>query len=363
MGRENFALWSVRMYVTTVIRQSIPSVLALCALAAIALVGGPALAVDARVVFDIPDKLECRDVTPESCAKAHPRLKVIEAKFRISASFVEGTESSIVDFVYMITSPEMRMKIQDYLPNTTLESTLADDSIEVADTTENSDAKTEDAKVAYRVLNLGASRTQASKKTQSDKYKQIVSKALVLAAGTTHREHGVFFKLRPSKGASLEGGKEFTFLAVVPKEWRGDWCTVVCAARANKKSLLANTVSLAGVEQAHVGMYLSGDRDASDLAESLCQIQEANGGALSKQMAKEAAQLIETMHAAQSRHNGLEHYDEWVHGLFALGHHPTDGDRTLKDARASILDVQMRLGRLSGVELDTPTARTASKSE
>ncbi len=183
--------------------------------------GSPAVAADTRVVFDIPDKLECRDVTPETCAKAHPQLKVVEAKFRISASFVDGTEDSIVDFVYMITSPELRLKILDYLPNTTLESTLTDDTIEVADTTENSDAKTEDAKVAYRVLTLGTSRTQTAKKTESDHYKQIVSKALVLAAGTTHREHGVFFKLRPSKGTSLEGGKEFTFWPSSPRAGEG----------------------------------------------------------------------------------------------------------------------------------------------
>lgn len=326
------------------------------------LLAGHCVAAETRVVFDIPDKLECRDVTPDTCAAAHPQLKVIEAKFRISASFVEGTETSIVDFVYMISSPEMRMKIHDYLPNTTLESTLADDRIEVADTTENSDARSEDAKVAYRVLTLGASRTQTAKKTESDHYKQIVSKALVLAAGTTHREHGVFFKLRPSKGASLEGGKEFTFLAVVPKAWRGDWCTVVCAARANKKTLLSTSVALAGVEQAHVGMYLSGDREASDLAESLCQIQEANGGALSKQMAKEAAKLIETMHAAQTHHNALAHYDDWVAGLFTITHKSGDGDHSLKDAKVAIVDIQTRLGQLSGVEPDTATASRPATS-
>ena len=130
-----------------------------------------------------------------------------------------------------------------------------------------------------------------------------------------------------------------------------------------KKSLLANTIALAGVEQAHVGMYLSGDREASDLAESLCQIQEANGGALSKQMAKEATKLIETMHAAQSTHHTLDHYDEWVHGLFTLGRDSSQNDHGLKDARATILDVQTRLGHLSGVEPDSPTARTAAKSE
>ncbi len=210
-------------------------------------------------------------VTPDTCEALHPHLMVIEAKFRISASFVEGTEESVVDFVYMITSPELRMKIQDYLPNTTLESTLADDQIEVADTTENSNTTNTEAHVAYRVLTLGGSKAQTAKKTQADHYKTIASKALVLASGTTHREHGVFFKLRPSKGASLEGGKEFTFLAVVPKTWRGDWCSVVCAARANKKAHFSKpTVALAGIEEAQVGLYMTGDREAGDLAEELC---------------------------------------------------------------------------------------------
>jgi hypothetical protein len=35
--------------------------------------------------------------------------------------FLEGNEETIVDFTYMISSPKMRLKILDYLPNTTLE--------------------------------------------------------------------------------------------------------------------------------------------------------------------------------------------------------------------------------------------------
>ncbi len=323
-----------------------------CALALTVLVATCRLAVaaDARVVFDIPDRVECRDVTPEKCAAAHPTLKVIEAKFRISASFIEGSEESVVDFVYMITSPEMRMKIQDYLPNTTLESTLADDQIEVSDSTENSATNGEDAHVAYHVLTLGTTKSQTAKKTESDKYKRIVSKALVLASGTTNREHGVFFKLRPSKGASLEGGKEFTFLAIVPKTWRGDWCNVVCAARATKKSFYANKVTIAGIEQAHVGLYLTGDREASDLADALCRVQEANGGVLSKQLAKEAAHLVESMHAASSPHHALAHYDEWLHNVAHLKFDSRTSDRALEDAQAAIEEMQARLSRLSGVE-------------
>lgn len=308
---------------------------------------GLASGAETRVLFDIPDKIECRDVTPDKCAAAHPDLKVIEAKFRISASFIEGTEASIIDFAYIVASPEMRLKIQDYLPNTTLESTAADDSIEVADTTESTGGMTEEAKVAYKILSLGATKSQTEKKTQSGHYKQIVSKALVLASGTINREHGVFFKLRPSKGASLEGAKEFTFLAIVPKTWRGDWCTIACVARMTKKSPLSTTTVLAGIDQAHVGLYLSGDREAGELADQLWQVQEANNGILSMEMAKEAAQRFETMHAATVSNHSFLHHDELLHFL-RNKFESKEADQTLEAAKAVILDLQDRLGKLSG---------------
>jgi hypothetical protein len=315
---------------------------------ALLLFAASALAAETRVAFDIPDKIECHDVTPEKCAAAHPNLKVIEAKFRISASFIQGTESSVVDFAYLITSPGMRMKIQDFLPNTTLESTLADDKIEVADTSETADSTNGDAQVAYTILKFGVGKTQSNKKSESDHYKRIVPKALVLASGTTNRGHGVFYKLRPSVGASLEGAKEFTYLAIVPKGWRGDWCTFICAARANKKNLTGTSVSLAGIEQAHVGLYLAGDGEASDLAEALCRVQEANGGVLSKEMAKEATRQVETMHAATTTTHTLIHFDELLHSIVKIKPDGKEADQKLTEAKKSIADVQDRLSRLSG---------------
>src|SRR4051812_42484381 len=83
-----------------------------------------------RIIFDLPDTIECRDATPAEFAAAHPALKVIEGKFRISARIVAGDEADIVDFLYIVASPNKKMRFQDYLPNTTLESTTADNVIE-----------------------------------------------------------------------------------------------------------------------------------------------------------------------------------------------------------------------------------------
>jgi hypothetical protein len=247
----------------------------------------------------------------------------------------------------LISSPAMRLKILDYLPNTTLESTYADDRIEVADMTENTDTTGTEARVAYSVLSLGATKNQSAKKTEQNHYKRVAPKSLVLASGTTNRGHGVFFKLRPSNGTSLEGAKEFTFLAIVPKEWRGDWCTFVCAARANKKSLVSSSVVLAGIEQAHVGLFLSGDRQASDLCGELCQLQEANDGVLAKEMAKEAAHMAETMHVVNVSNHSFAHRDGLLHNLTRFSSNAKQADKQLEQAKASILDVQEQLSRLS----------------
>jgi hypothetical protein len=337
----------------------LPRVLVAMALLASVFSGMAPAADDTQVTFDLPDTIECRDVSPKKFAASHPSLKVIEAKLRISARIIDGAETEVVDFLYLITSPGLHMKIQDYLPNTTLESTVEGDQIEIADTNESSVSTGEDAHINYKVLGLGGTMNQGSKKTESSHYKQIAAKALVVASGTTNREHGVFFKLRPSKGASLEGAKTFTFLAVVPNTWRGDWCILACAARAKKKSFLSTGVAVAGVAQAHVGMYLSGDREARFRAEELCEVQEANGSVLSTQLAKDGAGLVAAMHAATTTHPGVGH--SWLHGIFGGGASSQNGDQPNDDLRdepnteqrklevqKAMLDVQERLNRLSG---------------
>ena len=314
-----------------------------------------ATAADTLVDFDLPDTIECRDVTPKDYAADNPSLKVIEAKFRVSARIIEGSEKDVVDFPYVVTTPKLRLRVQDCLPNTTLESTMADDRIEVTTTNEHTDATNEDAHVAYKVLALGGTKNDTSKKSESDHYKEIVPRTLVLASGTLNREHGVFFKLSPSKTASLEGAKTFTILAVVSKQWRGDWCVITCSARAKKKSLFSTHVAGSGVEQAHVGMYILGDREARLRAEELCEIQQTNDSVLSSHLARHGDSLVESMHVAT---DGDQRGHSWFDSLFGWilnADHATDADEADSDREARRVevekemdDIQEQLSRLAG---------------
>ena len=330
-------------------------VLAIATLLCFSLANSSSQAAETKVVFDVPDTIECRGVTPKDFVAAHPSLKVIEAKFRVSARIVDGSETDLVDFLYTLVSPGLRLKIQDYLPNTTLESTTADDRIEVTATSEDSDTTTGDAHVAYKVFSLGGSKNETAKNTKSDHYKEIVPKALVLASGTMNREHGVFFKLRPSKGASLEGAKTFTLLAVVPKEWTGDWCAISCASRAKKKSFLSTSIAAAGLEQAHVGMYLAGDHEARSRAEELFEVQQSNKSVLTTSVDQHANALIDAMHAATAADHRVE---SWLQSIFSsvagtksseeeVRAEPDDEEEKFK-VQKQMMDVQDRLSRLSG---------------
>lgn len=318
----------------------------------------PVVAEETRVVFDVPDKIECRDVTPNKCAAAHPDLKVIEAKFRISAAFVAGNEDSAVDFTYMVSSPKMRLKILDYLPNTTLESRFADDRIEVADFSEEGDQSKQEARVAYAIFSLSTAASQFNRKTEENHYQRIAPKSLVLSSGTINRGHGVFYKLRPSNSASLEGAKEFSFLAIVPREWRADWCTFVCTARSEKKSLLGTTsVVTSGLTKVDMGLYLCGDEDGSALAAELCALQQENDGAVVKHWSREAATAMQAENASPSNlQQGIQlvgHVDEMIFDRLKKPYVGKAPDAKLASSLQAVNEIEERLGLLSGADKST----------
>lgn len=284
----------------------------------------------AEIFFDLPESIECRDVTPPGFSAAG-YLKVIEGKLRISAHVVEGAESEIVDFIYEINSPDKPLRFQDYLPNTTLESAVANDQIEVKDATEKASAASADVHVVYKILALGGTLSKSTKDSEANCYRQIAPKELVVASGTTDREHGVFFRLRPSRAASLEGAKEFSFLATVPKEWRGDVCTISCRARVKKDSFWSESVLPSGDRQEEIGLYLSGDSEAASLAEELRRVHES---------------YLQLRAAQPPKPSVFDTISSQTVGIFSRKKHADESAAKLAEAEQTLADVQQRLKQL-----------------
>lgn len=287
---------------------------------------------DARITFDLPDAIECRDVTPPEFVAAHSSLKVIEAKFRISARVERGDLADVVDFLYVVSNADRTMRVQDFLPNTTLESAVAGDQIEITNGSENADTLGAQAHVAYKVLATTGTASHSVKNTHTSHYKELAAKDLVVASGTTDREHGVFFRLRPSRLASLEGAKEFTFLATVPATWRGDVCLMTCAARARKSSLFSKAIEPAGEARARVAMYLRGDSDAASLADAFRRAQEHR---------------LATMRGLPPKENVLDSISHQTVGFFTHKSPERRGQQDFEAATAEVAAIQARLKELS----------------
>jgi len=222
-----------------------------------------------RVAFDVSYTVECRDVTPDEFAENNPNSKIVEAVFQISALLREGEESDVEELMYVVWSPEKRMRVADFEPKTQVTSPVAD-KIEVLDAAE--DATLLDAAIKAQINppgglqfmpTAGASKTK--KQNLQQKYSRLPPKQLLIASGTTNREYGVFFKLKPSSQESLEGQREFVCLFVVPRPWSGDYVYVECRATARSESA-RNALPRSGAKRVLVGLHLQGDQEAKAAA-------------------------------------------------------------------------------------------------
>jgi len=182
----------------------------------------------------------------------------------------------------MIESPERRLRVHDFLPNTRLDSHIAGGEIQVQQT-ESVDQGVHgnvgaSANVLYNAvpITIGPSigGNNNNKTTTTRKYSEVAPHELVLASGTTNREHGVYFKLKPTRENTLEGAKEFFALFVVPQQWRGDWARVTCVAKCRCKWCIGSDDRTCGTASRLVGLHLVDDGQARQIAQAIATVQD-----------------------------------------------------------------------------------------
>ena len=237
-------------------------------------------AVPPKVIFDTSYVVACTNVTPPDFTATHPGEKLIEARFRVSALLEEGSEKDVEEVLFVVESPQHRLRVADFAPRTELMTDVSGE-IEVVDTTE--DTKSLDTSIGGTVsLDYGNIKAQASpvagggttqRNVVTEKYSRLPAKELVLSSGTTNSEHGVFFKLKPSAQTSLEGMRELTCRFAVPDGWRGDWVMLQCRAKGYSGVGVFRSLGECGYRRAYAGLHLAGDEDARFAATRLAMAQ------------------------------------------------------------------------------------------
>jgi hypothetical protein len=201
--------------------------------------------------------------------------KLIEARFRVSILVSEGRQEDIEDVVVTIDSPQRRLRVADFSPKTEMANSVAGE-VETTRTTEKTASA--GAQIGggtlpplYGLASATLGATQHHVVAQV--VKELPSKCLVLASGTTRGEHGVFFKVKGAPQVPLEGAKEFTCVFEVPKDWQGDWCLVSCHARGINQRCMSKKIEPCGHAETLVGLYLAGENHAQEVARRLDHLQ------------------------------------------------------------------------------------------
>jgi hypothetical protein len=221
------------------------------------------------VQFDVASAIACRVVTVPSRALLGSGAKLIEAKFRVSILVSDGRPEEVEDVVVLIESPQRRLRVVDFLPKTEM-ANCVDGDVKTTRTTDKT-ATVGGTIPLYSLASATLSGTEHHIVAQT--FTELPSKCQVLASGTTHDEHGVFFKVKGAPQVPLEGAKEFTCVFEVPKDWHGDWCLLSCHAQSTKQSYMSKKFEPCGNAETFVGLYLAGDEQGQEIARRLDHLQ------------------------------------------------------------------------------------------
>jgi hypothetical protein len=217
----------------------------------------------------------CYDKTPEAFAKNNPDVKVVEGSIRVSANF-DVDEQQVDRVEYRLRMPD-GFVIVDYLPKTTLDVELS--KLRVGDQTGRNTVKVVavegGASVGFRIPGLGAevgggvrggSINEEGKSVNSSVEMEILPPKVVLTASNTEDDGRVLhFKLQQRGQHTLQGDKDYVFLAEVPKSWTAGAFQLECTA------FLKGSFTPGVMKAKTVGIYLAGEPSARGRAEQLAR--------------------------------------------------------------------------------------------
>jgi hypothetical protein len=233
-----------------------------------------AAAADPQLGFDFGRTIECRDVTPPEFAEAYPDERIVECTVRLSVYLEGGDIGDVESLRVEINDCDQRLRVYDFAPRTLLASELAAD-VEVTTTTESTHEIGASlggelpacigGVVAHVTPTINAAK--GGREVVTEKQVRVAPKQVVVASGTIHQEHGVYFTLRPSPQTSLEGVHDLTVAFIVPTTWRGDAVRVSCHATGQQKVLWVKQQKVWAETASGVALYLAGDLEARRAAE------------------------------------------------------------------------------------------------
>jgi hypothetical protein len=277
------------------------------------------VASDPAIRFDVPALMAAREVWGNGTHSLAVSQKTIEVVIPVSSEIRTSDHYQIDDFRFDIFWNRNAYPICDYSPKTQTFSEIAG--------TISIDKSTDDKKLlglnlagGYQEIVDGVVKAElGTQQTTKIHYQEIPQQEVLVAAGTTRRGTGAFFRFHPSRTETLEGGRDLVVAFQVPQSWRGGVLQVECVASGSRKNL-AWSEPFQTSRAFMLPIYLDGDDQAREAATEFVRTeQQLRSGWMDFQTRSETNALVSFQNlfaVSGSRKPSLSGLPEnWVHYL------------------------------------------------
>lgn len=247
----------------------------LCTLTVVSLLGiSPAISWGGSPVqFDVGYLTPAADVTTPEFHNARPGYRLLQMDLMISTMVDSRIADDLIETTFFVELHNPRIQIEDFSPQTTLQSPYAGNISKENRTELDINGKLSANERFDKSLGADATLGFNRKQATVEKVDILPELKLVAASGTIHRGRGVYFRFNRTKQTSLEGTTMLGIVLAVPEGWSADTMSIRCQSKI-RQSVVPGAPSKETElpeSQYTVAIYQAGNRYAAEVAERYIQ--------------------------------------------------------------------------------------------
>ncbi len=234
----------------------------------------PALAVaGSPVQFDVGYLTPAADVTTSEFQNDRPGYRLLQMNLMISTMVDSRVADDLIETTFFVQLHNPRIQIEDFSPQTTLQSPYAGNISKENRTELDLSGKLSANQRLDKSLGADATLGINRKHATIEKMDILPELKLVAASGTIDRGRGVYFRFNRTKQTSLEGTTMLGIVLAVPESWSADTMSIRCQAKIRQSVVpgAPSTETDLPESQYTVAIYQAGDRYAAEVAERYIQ--------------------------------------------------------------------------------------------
>ncbi len=232
-----------------------------------------AIASFAAVQFDVQPLAPAVNLATESVPRQMPASRLVQIRFDVSTIVPPEFHGVFEEAMIKIVTRKPSVQVADYWPRTEMYSSITT-PLSVAEDYERIRQASIQGAGGYPGIGTANGHAYFHDELKRDvHYQQQPPMQLLTAAGTIDRRSGVYFKLRSTPQAALEGSRTYMLTLEVPATWRGDVLEFHAVAYGRKNAESNQSRKQIGEERFLIAVYNDGDLEAADYAMTFVQQQ------------------------------------------------------------------------------------------